>query len=128
MNARPPRERETKVMRSIMVRLRHRFGIRMFRRNVGALREGDRFIRFGRAGESDLWGILPNGQHLEIEVKRPGNKPTEHQLRWLKEMHQLGCVAIWGDNANDVERVIEAVIHGGQIVWSKGHDFWVEMP
>ena len=127
MNAKLPRERESKVLRSVMVRLRHRFGIRLFRRNIGAIREGDRFVRFGRAGESDLWGIDSSGAHWEIEVKRPGNRPTSKQLAWLREMHELGCIAIWSDSANDIERIAEAVLAGGKVIWV-GDDFHIEMP
>ena len=127
MNAKLPRERESKVLRSVMIRLRHRFGIRLFRRNIGAIREGDRFVRFGRAGESDLWGIDPGGAHWEIEVKRPGGKPTPKQITWLREMHGLGCVAFWGDNVSDIERVAEAILSGGRVVW-EDNDFYIEMP
>ena len=35
--------------------------------------------------------------------------------------------ALWSDNANDAERVMEAVVKGGKVVWGDGVDFWVEM-
>ncbi len=106
----------------------HRFGIRLFRRNIGAVREGERFVRFGSPGMSDLWGIDRQARHWEVEVKAPGKKPTEAQLAWLKRMHELGCVSLWSDSVNDCERVAEAIMRGGKIVWLNGCDYMVELP
>jgi hypothetical protein len=128
MHTKPPPERESKIQRSVMVRLRHRFGVRLFRRNVGAMQKGQRFIRFAAPGQSDLWGILPDGRHLEIETKRPGNKPTELQLAWLKSMEACEAVALWGDNCNDIERCVEAILQGGKVVWLDGCEFMIQMP
>jgi hypothetical protein len=129
MPTRLPRERESKVLRSIRIRLRHRFGIRLYRRSIGGRREGDRYIPFGRAGEADLYGFMPRShqnRHIELEVKRPGNKPTLKQIAWLREMHALGCIAMWCDNANDAERCFEAIMRGARVVWDD-RDFWLEM-
>jgi len=90
--AKPPREKESKVQYSIRTRLA-RLGVTLWRRNVGAMREGERFIRFSSPGQSDLWGIDRTGRHWEIEVKASGNKPTPKQLAWLRDMTKRGCVA-----------------------------------
>lgn len=127
MNTKLPRERESKVQRSIVVRL-GRLGIRLFRRNVGAMRERERFVRFGRAGEADLWGVDLHGRHWEIETKAAGRKPTEKQLAWLKEISELGCICYWSDNANDCEYVAEAVLQGGKVVWLDGCEYMIQMP
>lgn len=128
MNTRPPRERESKVQRSIIIRLR-RLGIVLWRRNVGALTDSrGNHVRFAAPGQSDLWGILPDGRHLEIEVKRPGNKPTDLQLAWLKAMKACEAVAWWSDNANDCERVAQAILQGGRIIWLDGCEYMVQMP
>jgi len=149
MNTKPPRERESKVQKSIRIRLWHRFGIRLWRRNVAAFAIEDgihkrRWVRAGEAGQSDLWGIdYPQqmtarewfwGRHWEIETKAKGKRPTEKQLKWLKDMTKRGCVCFWADNANTAERISEAIIAGGRIVWREGPgyhpdgaDFDVEM-
>lgn len=122
-----PRERESKIQRSIVVRL-SRLGVELLRRNVGAMRDGERFIRFAAAGQSDLWGTDCQGRHWEIEVKRPGNRPTLRQLAWLKKMTARGCPAYWADSANIAERVAEAILlHGGRIVWHDDDAFDVEI-
>jgi len=121
--AKPPRERESKVQYSIKTRLA-RLGVKLWRRNVGVMREGERFIRFSSPGQSDLWGIDRTGRHWEIEVKASGNKPTPKQLAWLRDMTARGCVAYWADNANVAERVAEAVLDGCKIVWlGDGSDY-----
>jgi len=130
LERKPPSEREGKIMRSVIARLRYRFGVMLFRRNVGAIKKGDHFVRFGAPGQADLWGFLPashGARHVEIEVKRPGNEPTDLQLRWLREVNRLGGVAYWGDDVNTIERIMEAVMGGGRIVWLDGVDFDVEM-
>ena len=120
--ARMPRERESKIQSSIKVRLA-RLGVTLWRRNVGAMQEGDRFIRFSAPGQSDLWGVDRMGRHWEIECKRPGNKPTPKQLEWLKAMSDRGCVAYWADSASIAERVAEAVLQGGLIKWHENENF-----
>ena len=123
----PPPERESKIQRAIMVRL-SRLGIRLWRRNVGAMTDpSGNFVRFAAPGQSDLWGIDRNARHWEVEVKRPGNKPTQKQLEWLKDMTARGCVAYWADIANIAELVAEAILAGGRIKWlNDGCDFDVE--
>ena len=127
----PPRERESKVQRSIVVRLR-RLGIVLHRRNVAfhkAIYNGKtRVIRSGKAGQSDLYGwVIKTGRHVEIEVKRDGEKPTPKQLEWLLECHRLGAIAFWADNANIAERVAEAILAGGRIAWKDDGTFDVEL-
>jgi hypothetical protein len=103
--------------------------VRLWRRNVGGLE--DRYghhVRFAAPGQSDLYGLDARARHWEIEVKAASKKPTAAQLRWLRHMTELGAVAFWGDNCNDIERVAEAIVAGGRIVWGKGDNFWVDMP
>ena len=130
MSIRLPRERESKVQRSVIVRL-SRLGIKLWRRNVGGITAEyhgtRRYVRFGAAGQSDLWGLDQTARHWEIETKRQGGKPTPAQLAWLKDLTVRGAVAYWGDSANVIERVAEAVLQGGKIVWHEDHNFDIEM-
>lgn len=57
-----------------------------------------RFVRYSEPGQSDVWGILSDGRHLEVEVKRPGDKPTEAQFLWLTTVVAAGGVGIWCDS------------------------------
>lgn len=56
-----------------------------------------------RNGEPDLTGCV-DGKHIEIEVKAPGNKPTELQLKRLEEWDKVGAVAFWADDVEIVKR------------------------
>lgn len=128
VNTKLPRERERKIQSAIRVRLR-RLGIVLYRRNVALVRTGDgRTFSVEAPGRSDLYGWhIKTGRHWEIETKADGKKPTEKQLEWLKECTRLGAVAYWSDNANDAERIAEAILRGGRVVWGNGNDFWIEM-
>jgi hypothetical protein len=127
MPTRVPRERETKLVRSVRVRLR-RLGIVLYRRNVMLARTADgRKFRVEAPGRSDLYGWhIKTAKHFEIEIKADGGKPTPKQIEWLKECARLGAIAYWGDNINDIERVAEAVLAGGRVVWTD-KDFHVEI-
>lgn len=117
-----PPDLESVVQKSVIARLEFRFGIKLWRRNVGAMHEGERFIRFAEPGQSDLWGVYC-GRHWEIETKRFGMRPNPEQLRWLKDMTRRNCVAFWVDSADIAERVSEAIIEGGRIEWLEDDSF-----
>ena len=127
-----PLERESKILRSGIIRLR-RLGIVLFRRNIGGMRikeeDGDaRYIAYASPGQADTYGWeIRTGRHWEIEWKRPGRRPTPLQLQWLRDSSIYGAVAFWADNVNTAERVAEAVLAGGKIVWGDGDEFNVEM-
>lgn len=134
VNTKLPPERESKIQKSIIVRL-DRLGIKLWRRNVGAMKRKNkdgstRYIRFNKTGQSDLWGTdkhQPWARHWEIETKRLDEKPTPKQLAWLKMISGRGCVAFWSDNANVAERVAESILEGGRIIWHDDENFDVEV-
>jgi hypothetical protein len=119
-----PPERESKIQRSGIIRLR-RLGVMLFRRNVGAMADqSGNHVRFAAAGQSDTYGwVIATGRHIELEWKRPGNKPTAHQLRWLKACSESGAIAFWADSVHIAELVMSAILEGGEIVWRDGCDY-----
>jgi len=81
------------------------YQITLHRRNTGAVKASykgkSRFVRFSEPGQSDLWGIQPKtGRHIEIEVKREGEEPTEKQREWLQSCRDSGAIAFWADSVN----------------------------
>lgn len=79
---------------------------RLWRNNTGALQDArGQLVRYGLCpGSSDLIGyrsvvITPDmvgttiAQFVAIEVKRPGNKPTQEQLSFLATVDRAGGVA-----------------------------------
>jgi hypothetical protein len=45
----------------------------------------------GVGGDSDITGCI-RGWHFELEVKRPGERPTPLQLRRLREWRYAGAI------------------------------------
>ena len=94
---------EAEIQKACLQYLNLQPGVRCWRQNTGAF-AGDykgkkRFVRYGITGQSDISGImLPGGRRIEIEVKRPGNVPTEDQAAWLAMIREHGGVAFWIDS------------------------------
>ena len=106
-------------------------GITLWRRNTGAVKatykSKSRLVRFALEGQADLYGIGPGGRHWEIEVKRPGKKPTAKQFAWLRLCDQLGAVAFWTDSADLAARIAAAMLEGGRILWYDDGDYDVDL-
>lgn len=58
----------------------------------------------GPTGSPDIIGILPGGQFLGIEVKVPGNKPTEKQKEFLARIDELGGKSFVATSIDDVQK------------------------
>jgi len=58
---------------------------------------------WGVAGDPDLYGSI-HGRHFEIEVKRPGDRPTALQQARLKQWAATGALA-------GVARSVEEALH-----------------
>ncbi len=61
------------------------------RQNTGATKVGERFIRFGWRGCSDLIGMLKDGRLLAVEVKAPGGATATGTSRV-----PLSGAPVWG--------------------------------
>lgn len=59
------------------------------------------------AGEPDIDCVI-NGLSVKIEVKSPGNQPTENQLKRINEWKSAGCLAFWTDNLHFVKETLKA--------------------
>lgn len=81
----------------------------VWRNNSGALRSGNRLVRFGKVGSSDILGIQGStGRFIAIEVKKPDMswKPTPAQLDFLQEIHDCGGLAGIATSTDDVDRIL----------------------
>lgn len=49
-----------------------------------------------KAGVPDVWLALPRGRYhgLVIEMKVKPNKPTKHQIKWIKQLNEVGYLAV----------------------------------
>ena len=112
-----PKPLEKEVQTDVLKWLNECGFIWAWRRNVGAMpmpqRGGSpRWVSFGQKGMSDVEGVIiltlpgddyPLAVHLEVEVKRPGQKPTPHQMAWLAAHATAGSVAVWADSVPVLE-------------------------
>lgn len=98
---------EADIMRSIMIEM-SKLGHRLFRNNVGALKDArGRLVRFGLGvGTSDLIGFTSTGRFLAIEVKRPGENPTDAQCAFIWGVNKFGGIAFTAHSADEAIKLI----------------------
>lgn len=124
---RKARPLEAEIQRNALAWLKAQ-GIAAWRRNVAAMPipaaggQKRRFLRAAEPGQSDLWALLPVAcggnpgcRHLEIEIKRPGERPTLAQVLWLTEINRLTGAAFWIDSLAILERVVACLRAGGRV-------------
>jgi len=68
-------------------------------------RGGYRYNPQAKRGVADILGILPGGQHLEIEVKTEAGKQSPDQAIHEKRVTELGGVYILARSVKDVEEI-----------------------
>ena len=91
---------ETQIQKDIIEYL-HARNIRAWRTNSGKARYN---IKLAPNGTPDIIGYLPGGKFLGIEVKKPGCKPSEEQLKWHADAQEQGCAIIVAHSLDDVVR------------------------
>jgi hypothetical protein len=122
---------EAEVLAQILEAL-HAFGVDAERQNTGAgTNPSGKTIRFGKPGNSDITGTLPDGRRLDIEVKREGFDPSkltgkkrEHfdrQFARLRKTNENGGVGLWVDDAEEFMRVILPLLLDGATVEEPGY-------
>lgn len=76
-------------------------GFKVWKNNVGAIREGKRFVRFGQVGSSDIFAVK-GGKFYSIECKTPSGQLTESQALWIEDIKLHGGVAFVARSLDDV--------------------------
>ncbi len=69
-------------------------------------RGGYRFSSQGKRGVADIIGILPGGQHLEIEVKSTVGKQSPEQMIHQKRVEELGGMYIVARSVKDINHLL----------------------
>jgi hypothetical protein len=101
-------------------------GIELKRRNVGAaVNPHGRTVRFGEPGDADWYAVLPDGRHLDVEIKRKGFDPTklkgekkahfERQLARLRRTNELGGVGFWASDAVNFYFAMQKILDGCRV-------------
>jgi hypothetical protein len=70
---------------------------------------------FGKAGEPDIDASI-GGRSVQIEMKVPGERPTDLQTKRLAEWAASGAVAFWATSWAEVRArlVAEGLMGGGR--------------
>jgi hypothetical protein len=125
-----PGPTETQVVQQVLDALLI-FGVDVDRQNTGGCYdERGQFVRFGKAGNSDISGMLVagpgRGKKIDVEVKRPGFDPTklqgqkqEHfkrQLARLRRTNEQGGFGFWITDASQAIRTLERINQGWRVV------------
>jgi len=98
---------ERQVLKAVYSFLHHHPKVAFVdRRQSGVFMEGERMIRVGKPGVLDLSGMLKGGRYFEIEVKRPGQKPTELQWKRIDTVRGGGGIADVATCIEDVARIL----------------------
>ena len=79
------------------------------RQNSGAARVGNRFIRFGWPGCSDVIGQLRDGRFLAVECKAPEGRVRPEQQVFIDRVRSGGGVAFVAKNCLDVFDALKAI-------------------
>lgn len=72
-----------------------------WRQNTGAATAGDRLVRFGIPGQSDITGVA-RGRRVDIEVKKPGGRQSAEQRTYQSRVTVAGSVYILAYSLGDV--------------------------
>jgi hypothetical protein len=89
---------ETHITQAIVRRLRQIPGVSVRKRHGTPM---------GVAGDPDLYGSV-RGRHFELEVKRPGEQPTELQQARLKQWALTGALVGVARSVEDALRIVGA--------------------
>lgn len=121
--------KESDIVRAILDRLALDPDLEVLRINAGSIRTGSRWVKLAPAGVSDLLlcvavrltrerlsgdgthtvATAPRlGRFCALEVKRPGQKPTDKQQAWLDRVAELGGHSAVVHSADEAVAEVEA--------------------
>lgn len=102
VDGKPPQPLEKHVLAAALNALRSDPRVAFAdRQQSGLFQDGNRYIRVGTPGKLDIVGMLTNGRYLELEAKRPGQKPDERQARRIEFVKRHGGIAGYFTSADE---------------------------
>lgn len=109
--------KESAILRGILDAFAWNTDVRIWRQNTGAARlpgknRTTQVVRFGVKGAADLTGIvIATGRRVEIEVKRPGNKPTAEQVSYGEFIRKNGGIYLVVHSIQETLDLLEAELY-----------------
>ncbi len=100
--------KESLILKSILQYLNMIPNVVCWRCNNGAVKIGERFLRFSPNGIPDILGFVSGGRFLAIEVKSKSGKLSKEQKEWRDRMESYGCIYILARSIEDVINVLQS--------------------
>ena len=94
----------TNYLNAQIISMINRCGGYVWRNNTGASRNGR--LRFGKVGSGDVIGLWADGRFISVETKMGRDKASQAQLDFAKMVNDLGGMAIF---ACDIQDVIDMI-------------------
>lgn len=116
IKAEPPKPRtETQISASIRKRA-EKLGVLLIRINSGQITTAaGHHVNLAEPGTSDNLGLISVyalgsyvAAFLAVEVKRPGNVPTDLQSAFLARVNAAGGIGLWATSADEFEAKLRA--------------------
>lgn len=80
------------------------------RMNVGMMKKGPHYVRFGFKGLSDVIGQVRGGGFLAIEVKDATGKVSAEQKQFLDMVNKSGGIGLVARSLDDVKNVLDGLL------------------
>jgi hypothetical protein len=111
-------------------------GIELRRRNVGAMANPKgQVVRFGDKGDGDYYAVLPDGRHLDLEIKRESFDPNKVggkerarfilQIAKLSRTNEAGGIGLWVRDAGDFLSAMRKILAGCRVEFDAAGFPWL---
>lgn len=75
-----------------------------YRQNTGVAWFGDRPVRYGTPGASDITGLMPDGRRLDIECKSARGTQSNLQIQFEQNIKQNNGIYLLVRSVDDLEK------------------------
>lgn len=110
---------ESEIQAKIREALGREHDLTLWRNNVGVAEMWSsagkaQRVRYGLCtGSSDLIGLLaPSGRFVALEVKKPGEQPTDEQSKFMAHVRQMGGFAAVVRSAEEARAAVQRAREG----------------
>ena len=104
----PRRILEKHVLKAVLQFLRAHPAIASVERSQsGVFQEGNRTVRVGFVGKLDVTFMTKTGRYGEVEVKRPGMKPSIAQTARIEKIRSNGGISGYVTSVDEMQALIE---------------------
>jgi len=109
---------EGKIKHASLKFLKQR-GIYCWNNPTGAVKIRGEWFHFGKAGSSDILGILPGGRMLCVEVKTRQGRVSPEQREFLNTIKKHGGLACVVHSVSELAEVLrrEGIIDKGELIF-----------